>query len=217
MQLFRSKYELIFNFTIYGERHSGTNFLESCISQRFDLPVTYQFDSKHFFGWQKPERITYKGRHTLFCGIVRDPYDWIMAMNRLPHHVPKQNIGLPKMLLNEWYSVLGSNEILTDRNYISKNRYKNIFELRKTKLLFLTEMMPIIASNYILLTYEELVQHNSFILSLIGYRYNLHKTNHSVAPGKIKNRFVPEDIKQIIDDNIDWEVEKLVGYQPRKS
>jgi len=217
MQLFRSKYELIFNFTIYGERHSGTNFLESCISQRFDLPITYHYDFKHFFGWQKPERITYKGRHTLFCGIVRDPYDWIMAMNRLPHHVPKQNIGLPQMLLNEWYSVLGGNEILTDRNYTSKNRYKNIFELRKTKLLFLVEIMPVIASNYILLSYEEFIHNHYFILNLIGHRYNLHKANKTAPPGQIKKRLVPDDIKKIIDDNIDWNVEKLVGYEPRDS
>ena len=204
-------------FVIYGERHSGTNFLEQCFKQTFDLDRTEYYGNKHFFGWAKPETISFRGKHTLFIGIVRNPYDWIMAMNRLPHHVPKQNIGLPQMLLNEWYSVLGGNEILTDRNYTSKNRYKNIFELRKTKLLFLVEIMPVIASNYILLSYEEFIHNHYFILNLIGHRYNLHKANKTAPPGQIKKRLVPDDIKKIIDDNIDWNVEKLVGYEPRDS
>jgi hypothetical protein len=217
MQLFRTQSELIFNFTIYGERHSGTNFLESCISQRFDLPVTYIFDNKHFFGWQKPERITYKGRHTLFIGIVRNPYDWIMAMNRLPHHVPKHNCGLPHMLLNEWYSVHGKTEIMADRNYATKERYKNIFELRKNKCLFLSQIMPIIAHNYILITYEEFIYNHYFILDLIGSRFNLHKKHQTAPPAPIKKREVPPDIKTIIYNNIDWTVENFIGYQQKEN
>lgn len=217
MQLFRTQSELIFNFTIYGERHSGTNFLESCISQRFDLPVTYTFDNKHFFGWQKPERITYKGRHTLFIGIVRNPYDWIMAMNRSPHHVPKQNCGLHNMLLNEWYSVHGQTEIMTDRNYMTKQRYTNIFELRKNKCLFLSQIMPVIAHNYILITYEEFIHNHYFILDLIGSRFNLHKKNQTSPPAPIKKREIPSDIKTIIDNNIDWTIENFIGYQKKEN
>ncbi len=76
LQIFRSKYEWIFDYTIYGERHSGTNFLESCIKQQFGLDITYFYGFKHFFGWTKPEILTYKARHTLFLGITRHPYDW---------------------------------------------------------------------------------------------------------------------------------------------
>ena len=90
ISIYRSKYEYIKNFQLYGERHSGTNFLENSLRNIFNLEQTSFFGGKHFFGFSKPETITYE-RHTLFVGIVRDPYDWILAMYSLPHHVSKVN------------------------------------------------------------------------------------------------------------------------------
>ena len=37
-------------FTIYGERCSGTNYLEKIINLNFDVNVTWEFGWKHFFG-----------------------------------------------------------------------------------------------------------------------------------------------------------------------
>ena len=35
-------------FTIYGERHSGTNFLQKVICENFRLKITWDFGWKHF-------------------------------------------------------------------------------------------------------------------------------------------------------------------------
>lgn len=212
LQLFRSKYEHIFNFTIYGERHCGTNFLESCVKKKFGLDITYFYDFKHFYGWSKPESITYRGRHTLFLGITRNPYDWILAFQRYPHHVPKENIPFPNFLLNEWYSVKGKTEILEDRNYKDKTKYKNIFEMRKEKLIFLSETLPVLANNCVLLSYDDLRYSHTKILNIIGSRFNL-KTIDDPPPflGKDPIELTPE-IKAIIDSNIDWDIESYFGY-----
>jgi len=95
---------LITQFTIYGERNSGTNFLEQIIATNLNIEVTWEFGWKHFFGWKSKE--ISNDTKTLFLGIVRNPYDWIMALNRTRHHVPMANHGdITQLLLNEWYSI----------------------------------------------------------------------------------------------------------------
>ena len=41
---------MINNITIYGERCSGTNYLEQLIINNFNCSVTYNYGWKHFFG-----------------------------------------------------------------------------------------------------------------------------------------------------------------------
>lgn len=217
LQICRSKSELIFNFTIYGERHSGTNFLEKCIKQQFNLDITYFYDFKHFFGWRKPEAITYKGRHTLFLGIVRNPYDWIAAFYYAPHNVPRENAyNINHFISNEWYSVNQQNkEIMEDRNFTKKNnppRFRNIFELRNTKCLYLSHIMPVIASNYVLISYDTFLKNHTLYLNLIGDRFNLKKTGE---PPEVEKKFaygLSPEIKSRIDDSLDWSIEESLGY-----
>lgn len=215
LEICRNKSELIFNFTIYGERHSGTNFLEQCIKQQFNLDLTYFYDFKHFFGWRKPETITYNGRHTLFIGIVRNPYDWIMAMINLPHQVHYSRMSnINSFLLDEWYSTdYHDKEILADRNYTNKQRYKNIFEMRKFKYEFLSQIMPVIANNYILISYDSFIKNHYNYLNIIGNRFNLKRVGDPPIVEYNKSSYHINDyILEIINNNIDWTLEASLGY-----
>jgi len=217
LQICRNRYELIFNFTIYGERHSGTNFLEKCIKQQFGLDLTYFYDFKHFFGWRKPEAITYKGRHTLFIGIVRNPYDWISAFYVSPHNVPSENrYSIHNFVTKEWYSVnLQLEEILQDRNFTKKSnppRYKNIFELRNTKCLYLSHIMPAIANNYVLISYDTFLRNHKLYLNLIMDRFNLKKVGEPPEVEKKTPYGLDNKIKEIIDNSLDWSLEESLGY-----
>lgn len=219
LQLIRSKYEHIFNFTIYGERHSGTNFLEQCIRLQFGLDITYYHGFKHWFGFTKPESISCD-RHTLFIGIVRNPYDWILAFYNAPHHVPIQNaIKLENFLQNEWYSVdFHNKEILRDRNYSTLpdlKRYKNIFELRKQKSIYLSQIMPIISSNYILFSYDAFLYNHYTYLDLIGQRFDLKTIGKAPEVFMKPTTELSPKIKDIIDSNIDWSVENSIGFFKR--
>ena len=40
-------------FTIYGERCSGTNFIERAIVKNFEIELTWKYDYKHFFGFHE--------------------------------------------------------------------------------------------------------------------------------------------------------------------
>jgi hypothetical protein len=201
-------------FVIYGERHSGTNFLEQCFKQTFDLDRTEYYGNKHFFGWAKPETISFRGKHTLFIGIVRNPYDWIMATINLPHHIHRNRLlNISQLLTEEWYSTdYHDKEILEDRNFITKERYNNIFHMRTIKYQYLSQIMPIIATNYVLLSYDTWLKNYDNYLSIISNRFHLKK--NIISPSvETKNPYlVPDYIKSIIDSYCDWTLEESLGF-----
>ena len=81
---------MITNVTIYGERCSGTNFLEKAIEENFDLKITWDYDFKHWFGHHQFKN-NEKEDETLFLGIIRNPITWIDSFFKNPHHLPLSN------------------------------------------------------------------------------------------------------------------------------
>jgi hypothetical protein len=75
---------MIKKFTIYGERCSGTNYLESVMKFNFDTKLTWEYGWKHFFGFHVLENCD----DTLFICIVRNLPDWVNSFFREKHHLP---------------------------------------------------------------------------------------------------------------------------------
>jgi hypothetical protein len=67
---------MIKKFTIFGERCSGTNYLEELIKTNFNINLTWKYGWKHFFGFYNFQK-TQDEDETLFIGIVRHPIYWI--------------------------------------------------------------------------------------------------------------------------------------------
>ena len=181
-------------FIIYGERCSGTNFLENAILENFDVEISWEQGSKHFFCFNNYDKRDFDD--TLYIGIVRNPIYWINSFSKELHHVPEINRqNLRNFLFNEFYSV--NDEIETgaklqtilfnnkprnvyryttmaeDLNYITNKKYKNIFELRKLKNDYLMNIMPNKVKNYILINYENLLNNYGETLELIKNKFNL--------------------------------------------
>ena len=72
-------------YTIYGERCSGTNYLENIININFDVNITWEYGWKHFFGFQ--DDLLKNSDDTLFICIVKNLPDWINSLYRQPHHL----------------------------------------------------------------------------------------------------------------------------------
>jgi hypothetical protein len=168
---------MVNKFTIYGERCSGTNYLESLMVNNFNVSVTWEYGWKHFFGFKSLN----DSDDTLFIGIVRNPVDWLNSFYKTPYHLPPQlcpkqlhpkwknnvqlqainhNINAYNFLNKEIYSLHydnNSKENMNDRNMYTKKRYTNIFEMRHTKLKFLMKDMPNKVKHYIFIKYEDLV------------------------------------------------------------
>lgn len=151
---------MINKFTIYGERCSGTNYLEELIGLNFKVQITWNYGWKHFFGFDDLSN----SDDTLFICIVRDLHSWLNSFYREKHHLPLKFLKLSgeqrkyKFLNEEIYSIgKDKKELMKDRNIYTKERYKNIFELRHTKNKFLIEDLDKKVKNYILIRYEDLL------------------------------------------------------------
>ena len=70
--------------TIYGERCSGTNYLEELLLLNFDVEIVWDYDWKHFFGFNDLTN----SDDTLFMGTIRNLEDWINSFYREKHHLP---------------------------------------------------------------------------------------------------------------------------------
>jgi hypothetical protein len=179
---------------IYGERCSGTNFLENVILENFNVEISWEQGSKHFFCFNDYSKRNFDD--TLYIGIIRDPIYWINSFSKELHHIPEINRqNLKNFLFNEFYSVndefestpklqtiLFNNKprkiyrystMTEDLNYITHKKYKNIFELRKLKNDYLMNVMPIKVKNYTLIKYENLLTNYEETLELIKNKFNL--------------------------------------------
>jgi len=163
-------------YTIYGERCSGTNYLENIININFDVEITWEYGWKHFFGF-KDDKLK-KSDDTLFICIVRNLPDWINSFYREMHHLPLRYKNMSKeekleeFLNKEFWSFDDNNmnrdtkkEIMEDRNIYTGERYKNIFELRHTKIKWMLEDLPNKVKNCIFIRHEDLI--NDFDKTLL--------------------------------------------------
>jgi hypothetical protein len=204
------------NFTILGERHSGTNWLESLCKYNLNLPITWEYGFKHFINlnWNT----YYKSEKTLFFCIVRDIYTWIPAFFRQPHHV-NSNIAynINNFLSKEWssFDTFTKQEILEDRNYITLLRYKNIFDLRNKKLKFYYYYLPYLINNFIIIRYEDLLLDPYSVFEWLQKRtnININITKNSFLDSKGQKFYKDKQgMKKIINTNANWDIENIYKY-----
>ena len=167
------------NYQIFGERCSGNNLLESTLLLNFHTKRRGDRDTyikRHFFGFDDLDNMD----DCLFICIVRDPVNWINSLYRSPHFISKELYTDPKKFVTEefcsWdlksengegsYTIIKPTdgvemkvyrENLKDRNIYTKERYKNVFEMRHTKLKYMIDDLPKLVKNYLLIKYEDLV------------------------------------------------------------
>ena len=221
-----SKNNNIKKFTIYGERCSGTNYIENLINMNFNIELTWEYGWKHFFGFDNLDN----SDDTLFICIIRDPYEWINSLYKNPWHIC-YNIknDKDKFINNEFWSydeeklILGFYEEYNDRNIYTKERYKNIFNLRYTKLNFLLNDMPLKVKNYIFIKYEDLINHFDLIMNKIkdcglevkdNIQFPINTDNYKNSNKKyVKNNNYPIKKNTIYNHpDFDLDYEKKLGY-----
>lgn len=207
-------------FTIFAERHSGTNYLEYIVSRNLSIDITWNFGWKHWFA-DKDWSVLNNDRNTLFIGIVRNIYDWIGGMANSPHHLIKISRRNYNSLLSEPFVSYdkSKNIIHADLNFITSKVYSNIFECRYYKNNFLFYYMPFLVDNYILVRYEDLILHHENMIAEIVKFYNLPRRRKYYVPlnelnvSKHKKPYVfPKNIIERINKNTIWDAEIIYDY-----
>jgi hypothetical protein len=207
---FQKTNSVITEYTVLGERHSGTNWLQRLVASRLNIPLTWRFGSKHFIDSLNPNLMA-AANSTLFICITRNIYDWIGGFFKLPHHVDRSiALNIDKFLLKEW-----KNECF-DNHFFHKTPYKNIFDLRANKLLFYFSFLPNIVDNVLIIRYEDLMINPEIIVSFISENFNIPKTSKKYSsltiPRKKSHYRFNNRILQIIDNNTDWSIEYYYKY-----
>ena len=156
---------MIKKFTIYGERCSGTNYLEQLILKNFDVEITWDYGWKHWMGFNECKN----SDDCLFIGIIRHPLKWLESLYKHKHHFKEEFTKNKKRFLYSEvhsYDFIKNVEIKEDYDLNNKKKpYKNIISLRNTKNLFLLQKMPKIVKNYILFRYEDLTMNFNKIMN----------------------------------------------------
>ncbi len=218
-------------YTILGERCSGTNWLQTLIQDNFKIEIDWLDGSwKHFFNFDGYEDRIIRNNDVLYLCIVRNPIDYFMSFFENPYHQPiERQSNIYNFLLSEFYSVQNIHnniEILGDRK-IGNVRYKNIFEMRSLKCRFLFDRMSIITKKYKFINYENLKNDTVEMLTSICEEFklkcklsNFYIEKRYVTDINLKNvdkeckenYSVSDDIRKIIINNLDHEIEKRMGY-----
>ncbi len=211
----------IWKYTIIGERCSGTTYLENLMDINFEVDLTWKFGRKHFFGFH--DDLLKDSDNTLFICIVRDICTWMNSLFRDKHHLPIKyipgqdtNQQIDQFLNREWWSIHDDKhdksykEIKEDRNIYTGKRYKNIFELRYTKLKYMVEDLPKKTKNIIFIKYENLIdnfeetmkkiqsknlnirKNINFPVNTSQYKHRKNKYYTEVKKGKIDH--IPNDL-----------------------
>ena len=154
---------MISKIKIYGERCSGTNYLENLIEKNFNVEILHQYGFKHFFGFHNLEN----SDNTLFICIFRNYFTWLNSLyNKKWHISPSQRTSIHHFLHSEHWSYYDDiihhknkygNEILEDRHIYTNERYKNILELRYIKYKWMIETLPQLVKHSLFIRYEDLI------------------------------------------------------------
>ena len=218
-------------FQIYGERCSGTNYVEKLITENFNL-VLIEGTHKH---WYVNDYSKLRG-DTLVIVVVRNPYSFLSSLHLQPHHAPLHyGLSFSEFIRKEWVSYdspdilpLWFEEDMSIRETIAKPEWiveseANVCRLRSSKLRNFLELEHH-ADNFCLLKYEELLldRNNIRVLKKWGVTQRWNEIKPIVTykglgykvyePTKYDD--IAVDDLQFINDNLDWELENKVGYSP---
>lgn len=214
-------------FTIMGERCSGTHYLQYGLL--FNFEVNYVKTYKHFYYTNDCMEDIKKNPDRIYLCVVRDPVEWVDSFFKRLHHVPPENKkSIESFIRNPFYSIheegeLKNKEMMEDRHLITGERYLDIFQLRKVKNDFYLKTLITLSKNVMIIKYEDIRDDYEKTLDQIANRFHLKKKNETYRPvtqykGTYIAKYVKKpillsnEIKKEIWEKVDKEQELEIGY-----
>lgn len=181
---------------IFGERCSGTNFLQKLIEYNIpEIEITWKYGWKHFPCWFYPfwlekfnlsfttqQKTLCDNEEVLFIIIFRNPLDWLRSLFLKPHHVSKQinTVNFSKFIRNKWFAdgFGKNNQYLNNlNNTIELNPencefFNNIIELRNKRIENMLKIKELV-NNVYYINYETLNENPQEVLEEISFLFQL--------------------------------------------
>lgn len=138
--------ETITHFQVFGERRSGTNYVNKLIVENVKIDMTTRYGWKH--GTITMPCIAPDG---LVIAVVRNPITWLSSLHNRPFTKANKNLTFSDFLRTEWYDEYMPRDIghakwgyggmvraahvanQIDRHPITGKRFANPLELRAVK------------------------------------------------------------------------------------
>lgn len=222
----------IHRIQIYGERCSGTNFLERLLVENLkSVSVGRDYGWKH--GFHSPD--LEDADDCLFVVIYRNPFDWLRSFHRRPFHAAPALRGIPfsAFIRREWWCVWDEaarhppdhetygQEMMSERDPETGERFPDVLRLRTAKIRNWEGLRTRTAhTDYV--RYEDLAASPSGYIRALSGGFGLARTDHFVpidrARGKHRpyqpRRYKPigtRDVRYILE-MLDADVERGIGY-----
>ena len=190
---------VLHSLSLLGERCSGTSYLQRLLEANFNLTMTHDFHYKHFFGFEDPAHPLSSSHCTLFVGVVRHPIEWLDSFYKyqwqldqwrypswsdfltqpiISYVESEMNLTLAKLPAKERAAERQQKlqqELWHDRNFADPKvpHWKNIFELRSTKLRYMMDAFPDKVDHYVLIRLEDLRAHYKAFLGIVQQWFNV--------------------------------------------
>jgi len=218
---------------IFGERCSGTNYLERLLAQNLrNVTIQWEFGWKHWFHRPGIENAT----DCLFVVIYRNPFDWIRSLHRNPWHANRALRGIPfgEFIRREWWCVWDEHadifpgdpqygqELMMDRCPETGQRFANVLRMRTAKIRNWKSLEDL-AANSIQIRYEEISSDPDRFLTTMSEQFRIkrkrlflevagEKGRGGVYTRKTYSPICPEDRQHLMQE-LDQELEQAIGYR----
>lgn len=98
------KFPPITRVSLLGERNSGTNWMYDELRRCFDgTSLTVKRTLTRYKHWFQDEKVATDRNETIVIAMFRDPYYWVDAMRRKPHHATDHiHLGWKEFVTKPW-------------------------------------------------------------------------------------------------------------------
>jgi hypothetical protein len=226
------------HFQVFGERRSGTNFLNKLIADNLRAFPTRKYGWKH--GHFCYPAIS---SNALIVVVVRDPYDWLVSMYTTQFHYaqhlrslrfsefirqPWETIAAPTPQAWIWFGYdhrpnLQGEIMQLDRHPITGRQFRNIIEMRSVKLHSHLGILNR-AENVCILRLEDTRRNSTKVVDKISkifdievkgeYRMISEKIGPKSNPKRIAVSDIAADDLRFIRSELDHDLERCLGYLP---
>lgn len=218
---------------IYGERCSGTNYLEHLIRKNYlNVDLCWDYGWKHFF----PRVDLSQSDQCLFLVLFRNPYDWVRSLHRSPWHAHPsiRNLPLIDFLKVQWHcvwddhwqpfpkNIIYGSEMMFERDPDTGKRFDNVLKMRNAKNTHWQNLRNLV-QHVEFIRYEDLADFPKQTIRELGRKYSIKSTllfrNEKAYKGektiRYKKRNYPalghHDVQFMISQ-LDEKQENSIGY-----
>jgi len=217
---------------LFGERCSGTNYLNYLIETNFNVKLLKrEFGHKH--GNPKIEDMQKTSTdNILFVCIFRNPYDWVCSMKTKKYSCSESLFKkhFDAYIRSEW-----SGETLKDYHYTTesdfsksiKKPFKNIVDLRNHRNEAFLNLQKYV-ENFKIINYDNIRETPTKLVSILE-RHGITLKDKFTNPSQYithQSKFIdkkmrknyPIDKKNIefINENLNWDIENKLGFYKRE-